>query len=142
MKALGYGLPGTGLPCIDERVQVVGLTHLVSIAAGLWNGYALTSSGVACPWGINDDGELGDGQVEATQRSSDKPTRVGGRHMSATAATWISAYGSTKSGAIFGWGRYDRTSQNFLKPSPMPRPTRALGLGAGGGGDLYVLVKP
>ena len=88
-------------------VQVVGLTGISAIAAGRNASYAIETdsagSGIVWAWGLNDQGQLGDGSL--VSRST--PTRVPG--VAAAVAIAASADGAfamakTATGQLFSWG--------------------------------------
>jgi alpha-tubulin suppressor-like RCC1 family protein len=73
----GHGSLGDGTA--TERntpVRVRGLTAVVAIAAGGYNGYAARSDGTVYAWGSNAYGQLGEGTTTANH--SDNPVQVDG----------------------------------------------------------------
>jgi alpha-tubulin suppressor-like RCC1 family protein len=50
-----------GMPCGRVPVAVTGLTNVTAIAAGGDHALALLSNGTVMAWGLNSDGQLGDG---------------------------------------------------------------------------------
>jgi alpha-tubulin suppressor-like RCC1 family protein len=85
-------------------VQVVGLSNITSISAGIAHGIAL-KGGVApevWAWGYNDSGQLGDG----TTTSSNVPVQVNGLAgiITAVAANYFTSYILDSSGDVYAWG--------------------------------------
>jgi alpha-tubulin suppressor-like RCC1 family protein len=61
---LGTGVPTTtGCRCLSSPARVKGLTRVVAIAHGSYDGYALLANRTLMDWGYNDAGELGNGGV-------------------------------------------------------------------------------
>ena len=56
----------------SNPIQITGLSHIVAIAGGDGDGYALDSSGQVWAWGCGNRGELGNG----TTNNSNVPVKV------------------------------------------------------------------
>jgi alpha-tubulin suppressor-like RCC1 family protein len=87
-------------------LQVGGLTGVTKIAAGLTHSLALKSDGTLWAWGDNSVGELGDGQVRASDwpdRST--PVKVSGlAGVAAIAGGDYQSLAVTGDGAVWAWG--------------------------------------
>jgi alpha-tubulin suppressor-like RCC1 family protein len=78
-------------------------TKLTSVRAGCAHDLALTSTGKVLAWGLNNDGQLGDG----TTRQRDKPVRVSlpkGTTVVAAVSGLLHALALTKGGKVLAWG--------------------------------------
>jgi alpha-tubulin suppressor-like RCC1 family protein/uncharacterized protein YjdB len=94
--------PGTiPRPCSTAPVLVTGGLSFSSVSAGFSSTCGVTTSGVAYCWGINDDGELGDGT--RTPRSSPVLV-VGGLKFASVSTTFEHTCGVTEAGAAYCWG--------------------------------------
>ncbi|NUT52162.1 MAG: hypothetical protein HOV94_33440, partial [Saccharothrix sp.] len=96
-----YDVPGRTTP-----VRVSGLTDVVAIAAGAYNGYAVKSDGTVWSWGDNSRGELGNGvacdrDVPGTC-SSNVPVRVVG--MTDAVAVSEDGFALRSDGTAWVWG--------------------------------------
>ena len=82
---------------------------VVAIAAGVYHSSALTSDGRIFAWGLNADGQLGDG----TTSSRTTPVAVtmngvlAGETVVAIAAGYAHNFALTEDGQLFAWGRND-----------------------------------
>ncbi|WP_203971913.1 lamin tail domain-containing protein [Planotetraspora silvatica] len=91
----GYAAP-TPVP-----VQVSGLTGIVQVAAGLGYSLALRSDGTVWAWGINTDGQLGDGTT--TDRRT--PVKVSGLiGVTQIAAGGFHSLALRSNGTVRAWG--------------------------------------
>jgi alpha-tubulin suppressor-like RCC1 family protein len=85
-------------------VQVRGLTHVVAIAAGQYEGYALRSDGSVWAWGSGGSGELGNGKQTSTYASA-VPVKVHNlAHVVAIAAAGATGYALRRNGTVWAWG--------------------------------------
>lgn len=113
-------------------VQVSGLTNVTAIASSSgYSGYALKSNGTVWAWGLNGDGELGDG----TTTDSTVPVQVSGL----TGVTAISAgYAVMSDGTVRAWGFNadgqlgDGTTTNRMVPVQVSGLTSVIAVASGG----------
>jgi alpha-tubulin suppressor-like RCC1 family protein len=82
-------------------VRVTGLTDVVSIGAGPYNGYAIRSDGTAWSWGYGGYRALGTGSTE----DSSVPARITtlSNVVSITGGTY-NAYAAKSDGTVWSWG--------------------------------------
>ena len=144
--AYGWGLNtsgqvGNGNTTSPQKlpVQVVSLTGVAAVAAGLNHSLALKSDGTVYAWGLNTNGQLGNNST--TQSSS--PVQVG------VAGNWLTgvitiAAGNSFSlalkadGTLWGWGLNssgqlgDGTSTQRLTPVQVSSLTGVRAIAAGG----------
>ncbi len=78
---LGHGEtlgPSTcdGMPCSPTPVGITGLTNVTAIAAGGAHALALLNNGTVMAWGLNGDGQLGDGTSTGPSTSCFEPGPV------------------------------------------------------------------
>jgi alpha-tubulin suppressor-like RCC1 family protein len=123
----GYGELGNALVRLDEDVpvRVVGLTHVIAIAAGSCSGYALLTNGTVWSWGRGDYGQLGDGAT--SDRSVPVQVKdltnvvqvVGGGDM---------AFALLSNGELWAWGAnaYGQLGDGSVTDHDLP--VRVLGL--------------
>ena len=74
-----------------------------SLVAGCFHSLALTSDGVVLAWGLNNEGELGDG----SNASSSLPVAAelpGGTHVKSISAGCDTSYARTAKGHVLAWG--------------------------------------
>ncbi len=74
------------------------------VAAGLYHGLALTSTGAVLAWGWNIVGQLGNGSTNG----SDVPVKVrlpGGTKVTAISAGFAHSVALTSTGAVLAWGK-------------------------------------
>jgi alpha-tubulin suppressor-like RCC1 family protein len=88
-------------------VQVRGPSQVTSIAAGGFAGYAIstTSTGVTSvwAWGVNSDGELGDGTT-TDHHTPERVTGIAAPGIASIAAGWVYALALGTDGSVWGWG--------------------------------------
>ncbi len=109
---------GTGDPTsygIDAPGRVVGLDHVVAIAAGSDDSFAVTGDGSVWAWGENDYGELGSGSNDnapgLVTPSNPTPRRVSGlTGVTAVVAGLRHVLALTGDGSVWAWG-YDNAYQ-------------------------------
>jgi alpha-tubulin suppressor-like RCC1 family protein len=106
----GGGQLGAG-PALDSEqysdtpVQVSGLTSITEVAAGAYDGYALSSSGNVWAWGGNGNGQLGDGMASSAQPESNVPVQVSGlSNIIGIAGSVANGYAVTGVGTVYAWG--------------------------------------
>lgn len=95
---LGNGTEGASK---DVPVKVVNMNNVEAIAGGYQQMMALKSNGTVWAWGLNDDGQLGDG---TTLRKS-VPVRVERlKGVKAIAMSDYTGYALKKDGTVRAWG--------------------------------------
>ena len=113
------GIPGNGHghQVADlTPTLVIGVDHVIQVAAGGTSSYALTSAGTVFAWGDNHYGELGLG-LPADVQTVDQPTPISGLPtIKMVAAGGAHAVALTTRGQVFGWGD-DNTGQ-LAAPGP------------------------
>ncbi len=103
--AWGYnfgGELGTGTESWEEGtpLQVPGLTHVVSVAAGERHSLAARADGSVWAWGYNGSGQLGDGTWE-----DHAPAPVPGlEDVVSVAAGWEHSLALRREGTVWAWG--------------------------------------
>ena len=90
------------------------------VAAGLYHGLALTSTGAVLAWGWNIVGQLGNGSTNG----SDVPVKVrlpGGTKVTAISAGFAHSVALTSTGAVLAWGKnYNGNLGNGSTDSDVP----------------------
>jgi len=90
-----------GQSCSTTPVAVAGGLHFASVSAGYMDACGVTTAGAAYCWGLNANGQLGDGTT--TNRST--PVAVaGGLTWAAVSAGSYQSCGLTTTGAAYCWG--------------------------------------
>jgi alpha-tubulin suppressor-like RCC1 family protein len=138
VKCWGYNMLG-GLgngSAIDSPVpvDVVGLSSgVVAVSAGGDPGgpdhtCALTAAGAVECWGINGDGELGDGSTEASLVPVDVVGLSSG--VVAVSTGWDHTCAVTAAGAVecWGWNLYGQLGNGSTNDGPGPVPVDVMGL--------------
>jgi alpha-tubulin suppressor-like RCC1 family protein len=120
---LGDGAPTTSPP---PGSSVTGLTGVTAISAAFRHACALLSDGTVACWGIDDQGQLGDGAISMFATT---PVPVAGL----TGATAIAAGGNhtcalVSGGAVECWGdnSYGQLGNGTTTASPSPTPVTGL----------------
>ncbi|HVQ87800.1 MAG TPA: hypothetical protein VMT88_06425 [Actinomycetes bacterium] len=86
---------------IDSPVQVPGLTSVIDMAGGRNHALALKSNGTVWTWGLNSDGQLGDG----TRTKHAHPEQVAGlSNVVDVAAGADHSVAVTADGHVYTWG--------------------------------------
>ncbi|MGE5328107.1 MAG: Calx-beta domain-containing protein [Deltaproteobacteria bacterium] len=120
----GHGQLGNGNTTDSyTRVQVQGLTGVVSIAAGEYHMAALKSDGTVWCWGYNANGELGNN--DPNNANSAIPVQVGGLYdVKAIAAGYNYTVALKSDGTVWTWGLNDNMQlgrgANNTTPSKTP----------------------
>ena len=103
---LGIGNTGPdscgGDPCSTTPVSVNGLSGVVELAAGDGHSLALLSNGTVMAWGLNSDGQLGDGTT--SDRSAPVPVS-GLSDVVAIAAGGYHSLALLSNGTVMAWGQ-------------------------------------
>ncbi len=94
-------LGGPPRSCSTVPAAVAGGLKFTAVTAGRGYACALTASGAAYCWGVNDSGQLGDGTT--SDRLSPVPV-VGGRTFVAIAAGYDQTCAVTSDGSAYCWG--------------------------------------
>jgi alpha-tubulin suppressor-like RCC1 family protein len=92
---------------LELETPIAGLTgKVVQIATSNSDGYALTSTGQVYGWGVNSDGELGDGQLTTYETKAVEVSFPAGVKITALAnpMPFDSALAIDSDGHAWGWG--------------------------------------
>jgi alpha-tubulin suppressor-like RCC1 family protein len=111
-------------PVAMDTTGVLAGKDVTSLSMGINHGLAIATDGKVYAWGLNADGQLGDGTT--TSRSSavavDMTGALLGKTPVAVGAGWNSSYVLTSDGLLFSWGLNDKgqlgdgTTTNRLTP--------------------------
>lgn len=98
-----YGQIGDGTTTIKTTlVQVIGISNVMRITAGMEHTVVLKEDGTVWTWGRNLKGQLGDGTT--TDRHT--PVQVKGlTNVTAISAGWYHTVALKKDGTVWTWGR-------------------------------------
>lgn len=116
-------------------IQVAGLNNVTAIAAGQRYTLALLSDGTLRAWGLNRDGQLGDG----TTTSRTTPVQVLNlNNVSSISAGWDHSVARLSDGTLRAWGRNgfgqlgDDTRTHHTTPVPVLNLNHVTTMAAGG----------
>lgn len=158
---LGDGLPGTGpLTCGEPAAAysstpelVVGLKNVAAIAAGSNDNLALLKNGTVMAWGLDNAGELGNGEVTGPEKCpgvacSSRPVAVSGlKKVTAIAVGEFFSLALLKNGTVMAWGYngggvLGKEGVEYSDvPVPVPGLTKVRAIAAGWGHALALLKK-
>jgi alpha-tubulin suppressor-like RCC1 family protein len=98
----GNPCPTGFTPCSNVPVQVLGISHPLTVTGGGFFSLAVMPDHTVMGWGSNSRGQLGDGSY--SNRSS--PVAVSGvlSHVVALSAGWKHAVALTDDGHVWAWG--------------------------------------
>ncbi len=88
---------------VPVKVDLPAGTKVTAVAAGAGHNLAVTSTGAVLAWGLNNEGQLGNGSTG----SSDVPVTVSlpaGTKVTAVAAGALHSLALTSTGAVLAWG--------------------------------------
>jgi alpha-tubulin suppressor-like RCC1 family protein len=140
---LGVALVGAQKSDLPVWAGLPRATRIVAVAAGGEHSLALTARGVLFAWGINYEGQLGDGR-QGIGRHRPLPVKLpGGARVTAIAAGWGHSLALTSAGAVLAWG-VDPTGTSTL-PVPVSLPGGLVAVGLAPGDTAYhaiVIVRP
>jgi YD repeat-containing protein len=98
-----FGVAPAALASSLIPVQVPGVSDVTAIAGGAGTVYALAPDGTVLAWGLNIEGQLGNGTSNATANPT--PQRVVGlTGITAIAASSTSGYALKGDGTVWAWG--------------------------------------
>jgi alpha-tubulin suppressor-like RCC1 family protein len=149
-----YGEVGNGTftnpsaPGIGTPVQVSGLAGVTAISGGDSYSLALKSDGTVWAWGLNDDGQLGNGTATFSGTTpgccSDIPGRVSGlTGVTGIAAGFDHGMAVKSDGTVWAWGAGDfgELGNGTFQGSPTPVQVSGLsGAAAIAGGTHFSLA--
>jgi hypothetical protein len=105
------GLGASPAPPLNVPRLVAGVSGMVHVAAGIYHTLALTNDGTVFAWGLNNDGQLGDGT--RTQRASPVLAMTG---VVAIAAGGYHSMALTAAGQLWVWGTTVARSSVMARP--------------------------
>jgi alpha-tubulin suppressor-like RCC1 family protein len=135
---------GAGVTRSAYFAAVPGLTGVASVSAGDYHSLALMGDGTIRSWGLNSDGQGGNGSFDSTHPTPVSVTGIsgavaiaaGGRHSLALLAN----------GTVLAWGANDsgQLGDGSLTPRPAPVPvaglTGVIAIAAGGAHSLAIRI--
>ncbi|HVQ17819.1 MAG TPA: hypothetical protein VMT27_02135 [Actinomycetes bacterium] len=140
-NASGECGPGAAEPKTPSPIQVSGLSDIVDLAGGRNHAVALKSDGTVWTWGLNDEGQLGDG----TQTSHSDPRQVAGlTDVVDVGAGADHSLAVTAAGSVYAWGWGARgqlglgDESNRLIPTQVPGIDNAASIDAGRDHSLVI----
>jgi len=132
------------VPCSRVPVPVSGLRNVIAISAGDDHNLALLSNGTVVAWGVNNDGQLGDGSTT----NSDVPVAVHNLSgVSAISAGGFHSLALLSAGAVMAWGDNGNgqlgngTLLNGMEPAPVSGLSEVTTISAGLAHSLAVLAN-
>jgi hypothetical protein len=148
-----FGQLGKGMIDLNDPTPspVIGVSHIVAIAAGEYHSLALKSDGTLVSWGNDDSGQLGDGTSNPSSQSNPNnpidpiPSPViGASNIIAIAAGGYHSLALKSDGTLLSWGN-DFAGQlgdgTRLPNNPIPSPVSvASGIVAIAAGKLRSLA--
>jgi hypothetical protein len=165
VRAWGYNFAGAlgnndpcelGQECLSRvPVQVTGLTGVVAVASGVYNGMALKADGTVWTWGDNNQGKLGNGvecdfQSDPSTCQAAAPVQVADIDDATQIGTFYGGgYVLRENGSVWAWGSgSDGTLGNDTVDAYTTVPVQVMGLsgvtqlaGAMSGG-LAIVANP
>lgn len=123
---------------LPEPPEARGLTGVKALAASNYTAYALKHDGTVWAWGLNDQGQLGDG---STNNSSIPVKAQGLSSVVSISTSGSNAYAIKADGTVWTWGdgNYDAGfGPNILIPTQVPGLSDAAAITAG---DLPHVLK-
>jgi alpha-tubulin suppressor-like RCC1 family protein len=131
------------VPCSKVPVPVSGLRNVIAISAGDDHNLALLNDGTVVAWGVNNDGQLGDGSTT----DSDVPVAVHKLSgVSAISAGGFHSLALLSDGTVASWGDNGNgqlgngTLLNGTEPAPVSGLSEVTTISAGLAHSLAVLV--
>lgn len=112
---------------IERRTahKVEGLDHVVSVAASLYNSYALKEDGTVWAWGSNELGALGNGESARIAQTS--PIQVDGlTNIVAISSSIYQGMALDADGALWAWGLNDFGQLGDGTQINRPRPVKIM----------------
>jgi len=122
---------------------VVGLSNIVSIAAGYAHAVALKSDGTVWTWGDNTSGKLGDGSTSPRDFAAKIPTLS---NVVSIAAAALFNFALDKDGKVWGWGNNGGGALGTGSVTNQPRPfliiamTNVISFNGGDGHSVLILT--
>ncbi len=121
--------------------QVIGLSGVLTVTGGYEHSAALMPDHTLRAWGLNSDGQLGDG--DGSYQSSSVPVMVSGlTNVAQVSAGWKHTVALKSDGTVWAWGRNDRgeVGNGITTTKGMTVPVQVGGLSnviAVSGGDCH-----